>query len=126
MHPLGTIKNLKGMTRNEPSFETKPVILSFRFLGTSLIGSLTVSLVCTFAPLSAQIGVLGTCVSILAGLFLSYVEQEEQRENRRAELLEDLQIPLALSRDRELFDHYGSLTKSMLELAKHADPVLRE
>ena len=66
------------------------MVLTFRFIGTSLVGSLTVSLVCAFAPLPAQIGVLGSCVSMLCGLFVSYVEQEEKRENRRMEVLRRL------------------------------------
>jgi hypothetical protein len=52
----------------------RSALLSFRFLGTAMVGSLTMALVSTFAPLPAQLAVLGACVSILAGLFIAYVE----------------------------------------------------
>ena len=53
------------------------VLLSFRFLGAALVGSLAMALVTTFAPLPAQLAVLGAFISILGGLFVSYLEQEE-------------------------------------------------
>jgi len=59
------------------------VLLSFRFIGTALMGSLAMALVAAFGPLPAQVAVLGALVSILAGLFLSYLEQEEERDRRR-------------------------------------------
>ena len=75
----------------------RPVLLSYRFLTTALAGSLTMALVCIFASLSAQLATLGACVSILAGLFVSYVGQEDRRERRRGELLEKLHVPIALT-----------------------------
>lgn len=104
----------------------RSVLLSFRFLGTALVGSLTMALVSTFASVPAQVAVLGACVSILAGLFVAYVEQEEQRESRRAALLERLQIPVALAPEHDLFDLYSSFAHSLGELAKQPDPVLRQ
>ena len=68
------------MPRSNSQQRPRSVLLSFKFLGTALVGSLTMALVSTFAPLPAQIAVLGACVSILAGLFVAYVEQEDQRE----------------------------------------------
>ena len=62
------------------------MLLSFRFLGTALVGSLAMALVATFAPLPAQLAVLGAFVSILGGLFVSYLEQEENRDRRRTEV----------------------------------------
>ena len=53
---------------------------SLQILETT-VGSLAKALVCTFAPPAAQIGMLGALVSVLAGLFLTYSEQEEQRES---------------------------------------------
>ena len=35
------------------------------------------ALVSTFAPLPAQIAGLGACISILAGWFIAYIEQED-------------------------------------------------
>jgi hypothetical protein len=103
----------------------RPAVLSFKFLGTALVGSLTMALVSAFAPLPAQIAVLGSCISILAGLFVSYVDQEEERERRRSDLLEKLRIPVALAPEHDLFDQYSGIAESLSELAKQHDPVLR-
>lgn len=105
---------------------TRSVILSFKFVGIALVGSLTMALVSAFAPIPAQIAVLGACVSVLAGLFVAYVEQEDVRERRRAELLEKLRIPLALAPEHDLFDQYTAFAEALAELAGQADPVLRQ
>jgi hypothetical protein len=91
----------------------RPAVLSFKFLGTALVGSLTMALVSAFAPLPAQIAVLGSCISILAGLFVSYVDQEEERERRRSDLLEKLRIPVALAPEHDLFDQYSGIAESL-------------
>src|SRR5439155_19713874 len=104
----------------------RSVLFSFKFVGISVAGSLTMSLVCTFAPVPGQIGALGACVSILSGLFISYVEQEEERERRHAALLEKLKIPLALAPEHELFESYDAYSQALSELAKQIDPVLRQ
>ena len=104
----------------------RSVILSFRFLSIAVIGSLAMALVSTFAPLPAQIAVLGALVSILAGLFVAYVEQEDQRERRRAQLLEKLQVPIALAPEHDLFDHYSAFAAALADLATQKDPILRE
>lgn len=104
---------------------SRSVLLSFKFLGTAMVGSLTMALVSTFAPLPAQLAVLGACVSILAGLFIAYVEQEDLRERRRTALLETLRIPLALAPQHDLFDQYCAFAGALDELATQPDPVLR-
>jgi hypothetical protein len=90
-----------------------------------MIGSLAAALVSVFAPLPAQVAVLGALVSILAGLFLSYLEQEDERERHRAELLEKVRIPVELAPEHELFDHYSAYSAALTELAKQTDPILR-
>ena len=77
-------------------------------------------------PVPAQVAVLGACVSILAGLFVAYAEQEEARERRRAELLERLRIPLALAREHDLFDQYCVIAEALADLADQPDTVLRQ
>ena len=104
----------------------RPALLSFKFGGTALAGSLAMALVAAFAPQPVQIAALGSCVSVLAGLFVAYLEQEEHRERRRAELLERLRVPVALAPDHELFDQYCVISEALAELARQADPVLRE
>ncbi len=61
------------------------VLLNFRFLGTAIAGSVVMALVSAFGPLPAQLAVLGSFVSILGGLFLSYLAQDDQRERQRAD-----------------------------------------
>lgn len=114
------------MARPSPTPRPRTVLLSFKFLGIALLGSLIMTLVSVFAPLPAQLAVLGSSVSILVGLFVAYLEQEEEREQRRAELLEKLQIPIALAPEHELFDQYSTFATALAELAKQSDPVLRD
>lgn len=67
--------------RNDPP--TRSVLLNFKFLSTALVGSLVMGLVSIYASLAEQIATLGAFVSILAGFFLAYVEQEDWREHRK-------------------------------------------
>src|SRR4051812_36635000 len=115
-----------GGAMDEHPRANRPALLSFKFGGTALAGSLAMALVTAFAPQPVQIAALGSCVSVLAGLFVAYLEQEEYRERRRAELLERLRVPVALAPDHELFDQYCVISEALSELARQADPVLRE
>jgi hypothetical protein len=111
------------------SHEEKPVrrsvLLSFRFLSTAALGSLLMALVAVFGPVPAQLAVLGAFVSILGGLFLSYLGQEEERERQRAQMIESLSVPLALARDPELFRQYQAIARGLTAVATNADPILR-
>jgi hypothetical protein len=79
-----------------------------------------------FGPTTVQIGILGTLVSTLAGLFFSYMEQDEERERRQTELLTRLSVPVALAADRELYTEYIGICDALSELAMQTDPILRE
>src|SRR5205823_4733220 len=57
--------------------------------------------------------------------FVAYVEQEDQRERRRAELLERLQVPVALAPHPDLFALHGAFARGLADLAGQGDPVLR-
>lgn len=104
----------------------RSALLSFRFLGTAILGSLVMALVCTFGPLSAQIGVLGAFISILGGLFLSYLAQDDQRERQRTEVIERLAVPLTLAPDRQLYAQYLAICQALTELAGKDDAILRQ
>jgi hypothetical protein len=91
-----------------------------------MIGSLVAALVSAFAPLPAQIAVLGALVSILGGLFVSYLAQEEDRDRRRTEAIERLAVPLALATEDDLYPHYLAYCWALTDLAAQTDPVLRE
>jgi hypothetical protein len=101
-------------------------LLSFRFLGTAIAGSLVMALVSIFASLPAQVAVLGAFVSILGGLFLSYLAQNDEREQERNDAIECLSVPLALAPDQELFAQYQTISRSLTEIAAKADPILRQ
>ena len=109
-----------------PPPSRRPVLLSFRFLGTAIIGSLVMTLVATLAPLPAQIAILGAFVSILGGLFVSYLEQEEDRDRRRTETIQRLAVPLALAPEEDLYPLYLAYCRALTALAEQADPLLRE
>ena len=102
------------------------VLFSFRFLGTALVGSLVMALVAAFGPLPAQVAALGALVSILGGLFLSYLEQEEERDRRRSEAIERLAVPLTLGPEDDLYPHYRAYCRVLSALAEQTDPLLRE
>lgn len=102
------------------------VLLSFRFLGTALVGSLVMALVAAFGPLPAQLATLGALVSILGGLFLSYLEQEEERDRQRNEAISRLAVPLTLAREDDLYPHYMAYCRALVALTGQTDPVLRE
>lgn len=112
--------------RPNPPATRHSVLLSFRFATVAIVGSLAAALVSAFASLEAQVGLLGALVSVLAGLFLSYSEQEEVREQQRVKLLEQLAVPVDLASDCHLYDHYVGFGKALNQLAMQPDPILRE
>ncbi len=111
---------------NNVSPPRRTALLSFQFLGTSLIGSLTMALVSALAPPGAQLAILGSLVSILGGLFVSYLEQDEQRERQRNDAIAGLSVPLTLASQPEFYDQYLALCGGMTVLARQDDAVLRE
>ena len=101
-------------------------LLTYQFLGTSLVGSLVMALVGVFAPPESQIAVLGALVSMLGGLFLAYMGQESERERQRAEQLERLTVPLTLAPEHDLFEQYLAVCQALTDLASQDDPILKE
>jgi hypothetical protein len=115
------------MATRRPQWQRRrSVLLSFKFLGTAIFGSSIMALVSTFAAIPAQIAVLGASISVLIGLVVAFLEQDDEREQRRTELLEKLQIPIALAPEDDLFDQYSDFAAALSELAKQTDPVLRD
>ena len=84
------------------------------------------ALVSAFAPAAAQIAVLGGLVSILAGLFLAFMEQDDERERCRNATLQQLSVPLSLTPHRDLYEPYLAICRALTELAQAGDPILRE
>ncbi len=104
----------------------RSVLLSFRFVTVAAIGSLAMAIVSAFGPMEAQVGMLGALVSILAGVLVSYLEQEEERERQRIKLLQQMAVPVALASDTELYDQYIGFRDALNLLAMQPDPILRE
>jgi hypothetical protein len=104
----------------------RSVLLSFRFAGVALVGSLTMALVSVFASPDAQLAILGALISVLAGLVVSYVEQEETRERRRNEVLERLTVALTIAPEHELYEQYLAFCATLTRLATQTDPALRK
>ena len=84
------------------------------------------ALVSTFAPLPAQIAILGSFLSMLFGLLTSFVDQERYRERRQAQLMARLQVPMALAPEHEFFNQYAAISDGIAKIARQSDPVLRE
>lgn len=103
----------------------RSILFSFRFLTTAVAGSVVMALVSAFGPLPAQIAMLGAFMSILGGMFLGYLGQEEQRERDRTAAIESLAVPLSLASDPELFQRYQEIAASLTELGARTDPILR-
>lgn len=116
---------LRPMSRERKIFR-RSALLSFRFLFTAVLGSVLMGLVAAFGPLSAQLAMLGCFISILGGLFLAYLGQEDGRENRRAEMIERLAVPLTLAPEHDLYAQYLAFCRTLTALAGQADPILRE
>lgn len=104
----------------------RSVLLSFKFAGVATLGSLAMALVCALAPPEAQLAVLGGLVSILAGLLLSYTDQEAQRDHHQSEILQQLGLPLSLTADRQIYEQYVGLCQALGRLAMQRDPILRD
>lgn len=118
-----------GRLEGEPqagSGAERSVVWNFKFAATALLGTLAVSLVCTFSAPPGQLAVLGSLISILAGLFLAYVEQEDLRDRRRNAILSRLAVPIALAPEHEFFDQYSAFSTTLGELTCQTDPVLRD
>lgn len=122
---LAGYPNLRPMLREDKIFR-RSALLSFRFLFTAVLGSVLMGLVCAFGSPAAQLAVLGSFVSILGGLFLAYLAQQDERERHRDAAIESLSVPLALASDPELFRLYRALCQGLTAVAQHTDSILRD
>ncbi len=113
------------MSREEHTAR-RSALLSFRFLFSAALGSVLMGLVAAFGPPSAQFAMLGCLVSMVGGLFLAYLGQEEVRESQRNAIVGSLSVPLALAADPAVFRVYRSLCDGLLAVAQLPDGILRE
>jgi threonine/homoserine/homoserine lactone efflux protein len=78
----------------EEKIVRRSALLSFRFLFTAAFGSVLMGLVAAFGALPAQLAMLGCFVSIVGGLFLAYLGQEDERDRQRNAAIESLSVPV--------------------------------
>lgn len=84
------------------------------------------ALVAVLGDMASQIALLGSYMSIIAGLIVSYVEQDDERERRRHELLRMVSVPVTLARERTLLSHYRSYSEALEKMADQTDSILRQ
>jgi hypothetical protein len=113
------------MSREE-KIVRRSALLSFRFLFTAALGSVLMGLVAAFGTPTAQLAMLGCFMSIVGGLFLAYLGQEEERERQRNSAIESLAAPLTLASDPELFRLYRSLCEGLTAVARQQHGILRD
>jgi hypothetical protein len=87
--------------------------LEIRFLAISIVGTLIVGIVCTFAPVFAQIAVLGGYISILAGLLFSFLARESQREQQINLIYDHLGFSRKFARQSMVFDKYEQIVSGI-------------
>lgn len=91
----------------------------------SLAGSLLAGAASSLGSISTQVAVLGVLVSLLFGATLALIEKLSVRDASIAELAELARTQQQLLSDQELSDCGHNITKSLIELSRHKDAVLR-
>jgi hypothetical protein len=91
------------------------------FLAASAVGIVVVVVVCLSAPIDVQIA----CIGILVVLVLSLAIVRELRPGL-PEYLHLLNAPIALARDPEIYELYGTVTGSLKETSLNNDRAYRE
>jgi hypothetical protein len=104
----------------------RSALLSFTFVGTAFVGSLTMVLVCLFAPLAVQLAALGVLLSVLGGLLLSHLGRMKQDDARHYATLEQLAIPLTFAPEHEFYTQYVAICQALTNVMNHHDPIFRE
>lgn len=84
--------------------------------------ALIVLLAWAVLPLSAVVALVGVLVSLLIGLALS----SPRRADLSPALPIDLESPLLLARDDQLFDRYRRATGLLLKVSQQHDPIYRD
>lgn len=106
------------------SFRTKPVLTDYRFLGTTLLGAVSVGIVSVFSTIDGQLAMIGTWLSILAGLLVTQIQSAEKNSASFNKLLRVAGLVPDLTQRADILKGYTSITQSLHTLSKHSDPVL--
>lgn len=92
-----------------------------RFLAVTTGGVILVISICLFGPVTAQIA----CIGILVVLVLSLILVRELRPDF-SEQFHLLDTPMALARDRDIFELYRMMATSLKTTSLNHDPVYRD
>lgn len=91
-----------------------------------MLGSLIMALLCTFAPDSVQISIIGAYVSILAGLLLAFLEQDAKRDRQLHLLFQQLGLHRQIAQDSMVFQKYEKIVRGIAETLEINDPLFYE
>ena len=98
--------------------------MDYRFLGTTLLGAVTVGIVSVFGTVEGQIAMVGTWLSILAGLLITQIQSAENASSSFRKLLNVAGLVPDLAKRADLHRCYTQITQSLHRLSLHSDPVL--
>ena len=82
--------------------------------------------VAAFGSVEAQIGMLGTWISILAGLVLTQIKSTEDYTGTLTKLLPLAGLAPALVHHPEILENYIEISQALSDLSAQTDPVLLE
>ena len=99
------------------------MLFDFRFLGTALLGAVSVGVVAVFGSLDAQVAMLGTWLSILAGLVVTQIQSFEHTKVAFRDLISVAGLVPSLTERPDLLKDYLKITKSLASISAHTDPV---
>ena len=108
------------MTRSSP-----PCHFNSRFLAIAIGGSILIGLVCTFAPIFAQIAMIGCYLSVLSGLVFASLGQAEQFRVHSKLQDANFQIADLLARQSNVFEEYEKIVSGIARSLEIDDDLFR-
>ena len=91
-----------------------------------MLGGLTMGTVSVFGSEIALLAMLGTWMSILAGLLLAHITIVETQTALQKQLLNVAGLPMELTANPQLLDAFCDISKSLDNLANQSNPILVE
>ncbi len=101
-------------------------LLYGHFFGTTFLGAVSVGAVSVFGSLEAQVAMLGTWLSILAGLVVTQIQNTDRSNLASKNLLAAAGLIPGLSHRPDILQDYLKITQSLSTLSNQTDPVLVE
>ena len=78
-----------------------------------------------FGSQAAQLAMLGSWISVLAGLIVAYINQAERHAKTYAQLLSISGVPSKLLERPDVLQIFGEITVAIGDLASQSDPILK-